>query len=472
MIIKNKKLGKYVDSIKSSAKEHIGNLKKSMKKMPSVKNIVAKKNMNKENLVIIGGIIIILVVLFLIFNLDNLMSPGATSSGTIVTVNGEEITAEDVDQRYEFFFFLTGYPDQYREMIPKESFVNQLIDETLLLQQANKEGITISNAELEQGTTELIVSTSLSESELKKQLENKGFSMDYLRGYYKNQMTLTKLLNQTILKDLDVSDAEIKAYYDKNKEQYSAKEGQIRASHILVKSEKEAEEILEELFAGANFAEMAKRYSTGPSGVNGGELGFFGVGQMIKEFEETAFALKVNEISEPVQTNFGWHIIQRKPNTIYLSEAQDSIKEILITEKQKELIDDYVEALKAEADIIINDAPITGNIVNPITGNIVKDGEDCSSNYGLTEDTIIFYHADWCPYCQDMVIIVRELEQEGYNFHWAESSSGDGVDVVVECFKDSLQGGVPEFICAKDGSYKMGAMSKSNLKKFADECKE
>ena len=107
-----------------------------------------------------------------------------------------------------------------------------------------------------------------------------------------------------------------------------------------------------------------------------------------------------------------------------------------------------------------------------ITGNVVAESTGCIADYDLTDDTVIFYHANWCPHCQDMMPIVEELEQEGYNFHWAESSTGEGVDVVVECFKDSIQGGVPEFICAKDGSYQMGAMSKSALKDFADKCRE
>jgi peptidyl-prolyl cis-trans isomerase C len=85
----------------------------------------------------------------------------------------------------------------------------------------------------------------------------------------------------------------------------------IRASHILVEKQSQALKIKEELKAGADFRELAKKYSTCPSGKRGGDLGQFGRGQMVKEFEQTAYALKLGEISDPVKTQFGYHIIKR-----------------------------------------------------------------------------------------------------------------------------------------------------------------
>lgn len=84
----------------------------------------------------------------------------------------------------------------------------------------------------------------------------------------------------------------------------------VRASHILVPSEREALRIIDEIKKGKDFSEMAKRYSSCPSGKGGGDLGFFGKGQMVKEFEDAAFSLKDGELSKPVKTQFGWHIIK------------------------------------------------------------------------------------------------------------------------------------------------------------------
>ena len=85
----------------------------------------------------------------------------------------------------------------------------------------------------------------------------------------------------------------------------------IRSSHILVEKQSQAIKVQEELKAGADFRELAKKYSTCPSGKRGGDLGQFGRGQMVKEFEVVAFALKPGQVSEPVKTKFGYHIIKR-----------------------------------------------------------------------------------------------------------------------------------------------------------------
>jgi peptidyl-prolyl cis-trans isomerase C len=85
----------------------------------------------------------------------------------------------------------------------------------------------------------------------------------------------------------------------------------IRASHILVDKHSQALKVLEELKSGRDFKELARKHSTCPSGKRGGDLGFFGQGQMVKEFERAAFALNVGEVSEPVKTQFGYHIIKK-----------------------------------------------------------------------------------------------------------------------------------------------------------------
>jgi len=85
----------------------------------------------------------------------------------------------------------------------------------------------------------------------------------------------------------------------------------VRASHILVEKQSQALRVLEELSKGSDFAELARKYSQCPSGKRGGDLGFFGRGQMVKEFEQAAFSLKLGEVSQPVKTQFGYHIIKK-----------------------------------------------------------------------------------------------------------------------------------------------------------------
>lgn len=85
---------------------------------------------------------------------------------------------------------------------------------------------------------------------------------------------------------------------------------QVKASHLLVKTEEEAKKLKEEILAGKLFADVAAEVSLCPSGASGGDLGYFGKGQMVKEFEEAAFSMEIGEVSEPIQTQFGWHLIE------------------------------------------------------------------------------------------------------------------------------------------------------------------
>ncbi len=106
-----------------------------------------------------------------------------------------------------------------------------------------------------------------------------------------------------------ITDDEAEAFY--NAQAAQTKGGaQIRARHILVKTEEKAKEIFELIAHDGDFVELAKKHSTGPSGPSGGDLGYFGSGQMVPEFSKAAFALKVGEVSVPVKTKFGWHLIK------------------------------------------------------------------------------------------------------------------------------------------------------------------
>ena len=85
---------------------------------------------------------------------------------------------------------------------------------------------------------------------------------------------------------------------------------QVKASHLLVRTEDEAKKLKEEILAGKPFEDVAAEASLCPSGANGGDLGFFGKGQRVKEFEDAAFSMEIGEVSDPIQTQFGWHLIK------------------------------------------------------------------------------------------------------------------------------------------------------------------
>lgn len=144
--------------------------------------------------------------------------------------------------------------------------------------------------------------------------------------------------------ETQVSDTDAQAFYDR---EVKSKAGeQIKASHILVAKEDQAKEIYELLVHDGDFAELAKKHSLDPgSKVNGGDLGFFGKGRMVPPFEQAAFALKDGEISEPVKSQFGWHIIKvtdRKTETPpSFDSLKDRIKMVLLRRKAKTLVDGF-----------------------------------------------------------------------------------------------------------------------------------
>lgn len=123
------------------------------------------------------------------------------------------------------------------------------------------------------------------------------------------------------------------------------------ASHILVETVEKAAEVRQEILDGAEFAEMAKAHSTGPTGPSGGALGWFESGQMVQPFEQAVTQMQVGDISEPVQTQFGWHIIKLNDMRTKKAPSLEEVQEQLVVEIQEQIIDAKVAALTEAADI-------------------------------------------------------------------------------------------------------------------------
>lgn len=123
------------------------------------------------------------------------------------------------------------------------------------------------------------------------------------------------------------------------------------ASHILVTSEEEAKALIEELNGGADFAELAKEKSTGPSGPNGGQLGWFATGMMVKPFEDAVMTLEAGEVSAPVETQFGWHVVKLNEVRMQGAPALEDVREELVAELEGAAADSAITALMEAATI-------------------------------------------------------------------------------------------------------------------------
>jgi len=142
---------------------------------------------------------------------------------------------------------------------------------------------------------------------------------------------------------------------------------EFHAAHILVATEEEAQQIIEELQDGADFAELAKAKSTGPSGPNGGDLGWFSEGMMVKPFEDAVMELRPGEISAPVQTQFGWHVIELKESRIAEAPTLNEVREELSQQIQRDAIEKAMEEITAAADVTRTDVEVDPAILNDRT---------------------------------------------------------------------------------------------------------
>lgn len=161
---------------------------------------------------------------------------------------------------------------------------------------------------------------------------------------------LTKFAINRAIENVKVSDDEVKAFYDENPSRFATGET-VSASHILVDSEEKAKEIRAAIVAGeVTFADAAKANSSCPSREQGGDLGAFSRGQMVKEFEDAAFAMNVGDLSEPVQTQFGWHLIsltdKKESSTLPFEQIKEQLREQLLAEKQQKAYTSKINQLK------------------------------------------------------------------------------------------------------------------------------
>lgn len=185
--------------------------------------------------------------------------------------------------------------------------------------------------------------------ELKVQL-GPQFDMAMAQSGFKNEDQLTKTLRLSMLQEkaamenIEISEEDTQKHYDEMKHE-------LRASHILVEDEETAKEVKKKLDEGADFAELATEYSTDPgSAQNGGDLEWFGSGDMLPEFEEAAYSLEMNEISEPVQSMYGYHIIKvtDKKEKPPLEEIKEQVEQEVIQGKLEE--EDPGAVLEKEID--------------------------------------------------------------------------------------------------------------------------
>ena len=283
----------------------------------------------------------------------------------LARVDGEEVKKSDFDLLIKNIELGRGpVPAEQRDQVFR-GMLDRLITYKVLQHEAAKRNISASETEVEDRMKGMRAQFP-SDDEFKKALAARNMSEERLRTDARVEIAIGKLIEGEAASLPAVTDADAKAFYDKNPDKFKQDES-VRASHVLLMVDEKADEatkkktraeidaILKRARAGEDFAALAKAHSKDGSAAQGGDLGFFGKGRMVPAFEQAAFALKPGEISDVVTTQFGYHIIkltERKPaSTVPLETVNAQVKQFLTEQKKKERVDGFIKSLKDKSRI-------------------------------------------------------------------------------------------------------------------------
>ena len=313
----------------------------------------------------------------------NLVEPTAPEEpveSVAVTVNGFDITEAEVQKIIQPQLermaqqnkqlppnFAQAFEKQIRQQILDKMVIMRLLEEKV-----KENNIVVTDEEVTR-QIEMIASAQrppLSLEKLQSIVESQGFAFDDWKNEVRKQLGQQKLLKSQLPETINITEEDAKKYYDENPTQFVTKE-QVRASHILIKPNEEigadpnqakaqakakAEDLLKQIKEGADFAALAKANSDCPSAEKGGDLSFFGKGQMVPHFEKAAFAMETGKVSDIVETRFGYHIIKvtdrKEAGTTSFEQAKAGLIQQLTQKKQAELTKKYIDSLKAAANIV------------------------------------------------------------------------------------------------------------------------
>lgn len=307
---------------------------------------------------------------------------------TAASVNGEVIPITELEARFEV---LEGNP-QFAQQLEDDTdgqFVREvqaqilsgLIEARIVAQGADELGISIEEADVAARREELVEEVGGAEA-FAQAVEQAGLSEDQVQAEVRT-ILVRELVAEELASQVAIDDAEVEQAFE---EQRDTRFDTARARHILVESEEEAQSVLDRLEAGEDFAELAQEVSvdTG-SAEQGGDLGEFSRGRMVAEFEEAVFAAEPGELLGPVETQFGFHIIEvLERSQPELAEVEEELRTELVAEREETLLQDWLQARREEAEVEVN--PRFGTW-DPAQGQVVPSdqldgGEDPAATEG------------------------------------------------------------------------------------------
>ena len=273
----------------------------------------------------------------------------------LIRINDQEISKTE----FLLAFEKSLQKDQPLSGIEREelqrSFLVQLIDRELIHGEARRLNITVTETDVEAALQDY--RQDYPDTSFELMLEERGLTLPAWREELKESLIMEKLLDQAVYAQVTIKDEEIASYFKANREQFD-RPSQVRARQIVVSTEEEGQKVLGLLRQGQDFAEVAAKYSLSPDAEQGGDLGFFGRGEMPQEFDEIVFDLPVNRLSDLVKSEYGYHIFlveeKRKAKRLSRREASEDIRSILEASKKEEVYLKWLQDMRARAVISVD----------------------------------------------------------------------------------------------------------------------
>lgn len=274
----------------------------------------------------------------------------------IAVVNEDVITKTELEDATEIFF-----PDPNNRP-QKEVIITQLIEQILLEQEAKKNGITISEAEVDRGVELVKNQFNLNDQDFNEVLKKQNLTPELFREQWRTQMLGNKLIKSKLQGQVAVTEDEIRKYYEENYGKIEPGE-EVHIAHILIPSDQEekAIEVANMAKSGEDFESLAKEYSIDTiSAEKGGELGYFKKGDLVEPLENATQNAEIGEIIGPINSSSGFHIIKILDKTesgedIEFIENRNSIREVIYEKKAEEALKNWIEEMKNQAYIEVKD---------------------------------------------------------------------------------------------------------------------
>jgi peptidyl-prolyl cis-trans isomerase C len=275
----------------------------------------------------------------------------------VAQVNSDSITVTEFTA--ELFPLVEGYqnPPTRQEEVDfknlKKALLDQLIEKRLVLMEAQKMGITVSDDELEDAFA--AIKRSYPQGRFDEVIRDEAVRRQW-KEHLHQRLLIEKVINRVSQLTSPIDEPTLRKYYKKHRSEFVVPE-QVRVRQIVVKDRQEAEGLLRRIKRGESFEELARRHSIGPEAEMGGDLGFFGRGDMPEEFD-VVFSLKVGETSNIVQSPYGYHIFQvvakREQSESNFDEVKDQVRKMMVREEEDKIFQSWLKKVKHKASIRVN----------------------------------------------------------------------------------------------------------------------